>query len=130
MQTTLKYKFKLVLSLLIFLILSNVTFAQKALLGKEKNHYEALNIFPDSIVVREDGMRTTGKRGPLTLTRFQRRYPETPAIIKLFFHFDKDVERKPACVPTTPTLSLSPYGIPKNRQETNRKLYPLDRVLS
>ena len=63
MNTALKYIFRLVLSVMIIAVLSDAAFAQKAIAGKEKEHYERLNIFSDSIQVREDGMRTTGKRG-------------------------------------------------------------------
>ncbi len=85
MQIIPKYLQRLVLAVMIFIFLNNVAFAQKAALGKEKKHYEALNIFPDSIVVREDGMRTSGKRGTFEWWYFDAHLDDGSKIVIVFF---------------------------------------------
>lgn len=85
MQIVLKYIFKYVLFILVFVLLNNVVFAQKAVLGKEKQHYDALNIFPDSIVPREDGMRTTGKKGTFEWWYFDAHMDDGTKIVIVFF---------------------------------------------
>jgi len=85
MQTSQKYIYRFTLIVSIFILFSNVSFAQKAALGKEKKHYEALNIFPDSIVVREDGMRTTGKRGTFEWWYFDAHLDDGLKVVIVFF---------------------------------------------
>jgi len=85
MQKIPKYLYKPVLVVLIFIVLSNVALAQKAMLGKEKKHYEALNIFPDSIVIREDGMRTNGKRGTFEWWYFDAHLNDGSQVVIVFF---------------------------------------------
>ena len=85
MQTAIKYMYRLVLSVLIIAVLSNGAFAQKAILGKEKKHYEGLNIFLDSIQNREDGMRTTGRRGTYEWWYFDAHLDDGSKIVIVFF---------------------------------------------
>ncbi len=85
MQIIQRYISRFVLIVLVFTFLSHVVFAQKAILGKEKQHYEALNIFPDSITVREDGMRTTGKRGTFEWWYFDAHMEDSTKIVIVFF---------------------------------------------
>ena len=85
MNPALKYIFRLVLSIMIIAVLSDAAFAQKAIAGKEKIHYERLNIFSDSIQVREDGMRTTGKRGTYEWWYFDAHLDDGSKIVVVFF---------------------------------------------
>jgi len=85
MQTVIKNNYHLFLSVLIFALLSSIAFAQKAQLGKEKKHYESLNILSDSIQVKEDGMRTTGKRGAFEWWYFDAYLDDGSKVVIVFF---------------------------------------------
>lgn len=70
----------------LFLFTSAVSiFAQEAILGKEKVYYESLQIFPDSIQQKEDGMRTSGKRGTYEWWYFDAHLDDGSNIVIVFF---------------------------------------------
>lgn len=85
MQTAIKNIYRLVLCVTIVAVLSSDAFAQKAVPGKEKKHYESLSIFSDSIQIREDGMRTTGKRGTYEWWYFDTHLDDGSKIVIVFF---------------------------------------------
>lgn len=75
----------IVFALFISVIAVNTTLAQKAIVGKEENHYESLKLFPDSIQVQEDGMRTTGKRGTYEWWYFDAHLDDGSKVVIVFF---------------------------------------------
>lgn len=85
MQTAINYIFRLLLLVWIIAVLSSTTFAQKASAGRENKHYEKLSIYKDSIQVREDGMRTTGKRGTYEWWYFDAHLDDGSKIVIVFF---------------------------------------------
>ena len=85
MQSALVYIYKLALSVIIITALSASAIAQKTIAGKEIKHYENLNIFSNFIQIREDGMRTTGKRGTHEWWYFDAHLDDGSKIVIVFF---------------------------------------------
>jgi predicted secreted hydrolase len=79
------YTFRLFLLGWVITVLCSAVFSQKATLGKEQKHYESLSIFKDSIQVKEDAMRTTGKRGTYEWWYFDAHLEDGSKIVIVFF---------------------------------------------